>query len=146
MAAYSHILLATDLSSDSYPVAEKARDLARRYQAKLSAIHVVEYWPVDFQGYDMLPPDIDVDQELVKNAQARLDELGGRLRIAPADRHVAIGSTKIEILHLAQSRGVDLIIVGSHGRHGLALLLGSTANAVLHAAPCDVLAVRVPTT
>ena len=37
----------------------------------------------------------------------------------------------------------DLIVVGSHGRHGLALLLGSTANDVLHGAPCDVLAVRL---
>ena len=144
MEAYSHVLLATDLSSENYLVAAKARDLARRYHAKLSAIHVVEYSPLDFQGYDLLPPDIDLDRELVKKAQARLDELGRKLGIAPADQHVAIGSTKIEILHLAQSQGVDLIVVGSHGRHGLALLLGSTANAVLHAAPCDVLAVRVP--
>jgi len=44
---------------------------------------------------------------------------------------------------VADEQGADLIIVGSHGRHGLALLLGSTANGVLHGAACDVLAVRV---
>jgi universal stress protein A len=38
---------------------------------------------------------------------------------------------------------MDLVVVGSHGRHGLSLLLGSTANGVLHGAGCDVLAVRV---
>lgn len=44
---------------------------------------------------------------------------------------------------LAKEQRCDLIVVGSHGRHGLALLLGSTANDILHGAPCDVLAVRL---
>ena len=44
---------------------------------------------------------------------------------------------------MARQQGVDLIVIGGHGRHGLALLLGSTANAVLHGAPCDGLAVRI---
>jgi universal stress protein A len=44
---------------------------------------------------------------------------------------------------MARQQGVDLIVIGGHGRHGLALLLDSTANAVLHGAPGDVLAVRI---
>ena len=44
---------------------------------------------------------------------------------------------------VAEEQSCDLIVVGSHGRHGLALLLGSTANDVLHGAPCDVIAVRL---
>jgi universal stress protein A len=44
---------------------------------------------------------------------------------------------------MAKEEDVDLIIVGSHGRHGLALIFGSTSNSVLHGAPCDVLAVRI---
>jgi universal stress protein A len=44
---------------------------------------------------------------------------------------------------LATEQNCDVIVVGSHGRHGLALLLGSTANDLLHGAPCDVLAVRL---
>ena len=54
-----------------------------------------------------------------------------------------MGSPKTEIVRVANENKVDLIIVGSHGRHGLALLLGSTANGVLHHATCDVLAVRL---
>lgn len=54
-----------------------------------------------------------------------------------------MGSPKLEIVRVAEERQVDLIVVGSHGRHGLALLLGSTANGVLHHAKCDVLAVRL---
>jgi universal stress protein A len=56
---------------------------------------------------------------------------------------VELGSPKAEITRVAEEQGVDLIVVGSHGRLGLELLLGSTANGVLHAAKCDVLAVRV---
>ncbi|BBI62758.1 hypothetical protein HSBAA_40640 [Vreelandella sulfidaeris] len=48
-----------------------------------------------------------------------------------------------EIHRFAEEHGVDLIVVGSHGRHGFALLLGSTSTGVLHGAQCDVLAVRV---
>ena len=54
-----------------------------------------------------------------------------------------IGSPKAEIIRIAEDMGADLIVVGSHGRHGIALLLGSTAASVVHHAKCDVLAVRL---
>jgi universal stress protein A len=44
---------------------------------------------------------------------------------------------------MAKDQDIDLIVVGSHGRHGLALIFGSTSNSVLHGATCDVLAVRI---
>jgi universal stress protein A len=60
-----------------------------------------------------------------------------------SQRYIVTGHTESEIHRVAKEISADLIIVGSHGRHGLALLLGSTANGVLHGATCDVLAVRV---
>ena len=54
-----------------------------------------------------------------------------------------LGRPEVEIHTKAEEIGADLIVVGSHGRYGLALLMGSTANGVLHGATCDVLAVRV---
>ena len=54
-----------------------------------------------------------------------------------------MGRPETEIHNTADEIGADLIVVGSHGRHGLALIFGSTANGVLHGAACDVLAVRV---
>ena len=59
------------------------------------------------------------------------------------EQWVVIGSPKTEILALAEDNNADLIVVGSHGRHGLGLLLGSTASSVLHHAKCDVMAVRL---
>ena len=57
--------------------------------------------------------------------------------------HLAFGQPRQEIHRMASEHGCDLIVTGSHGRHGLALLLGSTSNDLLHAAPCDVLAVHL---
>ncbi|BBI51861.1 hypothetical protein HORIV_42820 [Vreelandella olivaria] len=54
-----------------------------------------------------------------------------------------VGMPDTEIHRFAEEHDVDLIVVGSHGRHGFALLLGSTSTGVLHGAQCDVLAVRV---
>jgi universal stress protein A len=53
------------------------------------------------------------------------------------------GTPKQEIVRLAEQEGIDLIVVGSHGRHGLSLLLGSTANSILHYAGCDVMTIRL---
>jgi len=56
---------------------------------------------------------------------------------------VIIGQPAQEMHRFANDNNVDLIIVGSHGRHGISLILGSTATGVLHGSQCDVLAVRV---
>ena len=68
--------------------------------------------------------------------------MGSRLNIAKEDQHVKVGAVKTELLEIADKLAIDLIVIGSHGRHGLGRLLGSTANAVLHGALCDVLVVR----
>ncbi len=143
MDDYRHILLATDLAPESRHVGDRAVEIAARYGARLSLLHVVDYVPLDLSNDMMLAEPVDVDGRLIEEARANLDRLAGELGLDDAQRWVVLGSTGAEIKRTAEEHGVDLIVVGSHGRHGLALLLGSTANAVLHGAPCDVLAVRV---
>ena len=95
-------------------------------------------------AFDTLPPlPVDFDDLLLQQARTRLEQL--RLRFALQEKliHLEIGVPKREILRVAQEQDVDLILLGSHGRHGIELILGSTANAVLHHADCDVLAVRL---
>jgi universal stress protein A len=70
-------------------------------------------------------------------------ELGKRLAIDDDNQWLVWGVPNQEIVQIAKQEQIDLIVVGSHGRHGLALLLGSTANSILHHATCDVLAVRL---
>lgn len=140
--SYQHLLLAVDLTEESQQVAEKAVALAKLNDAKLSLIHVIE--PLSFAYGGDVPMDLSTIQEqLDEHAQQRLEIFAEGLEIEAQQRHVVSGHTESEIHRIAKEQQVDLIVVGSHGRHGLALLLGSTANGVLHGAKCDVLAVRV---
>ncbi len=144
MNNYQHILLAADFSEHGDIVAQKARYLATKYQAKLSVIHIVDNLPITDAAYGpVIPFDIDLNDELMNAAKKRLAELGKHLSILEDRQFLEMGSAKLEIVATAEEQHVDLIVVGSHGRHGLALLLGSTANGVLHHAKCDVLAVRL---
>ncbi len=143
MPAYSHILLAVDFSGNTDAVAEQALSLRKAFDAKLSLVHVVEFAQFDFSSELTMPQELEMDQQLLELADKRLQELSEKHDIADSERFVSQGSTKREILRIAEEQGVDLIVIGSHGREGIQLLLGSTANAVLHGAPCDVLAVRI---
>jgi universal stress protein A len=143
MSEYRHILLAVDLSPDADAIGQRAADLARRLGAELSLLHVVEQVPVDPANDVMVPERVLLDNQLVESAREALDALARRLGMTDSPRLVELGVTKNEIIRIAREQGTDLIVVGSHERHGLSLLLGSTANAVLHHAPCDVLAVRL---
>ncbi len=144
MNNYQHILLAADFSEHGEFVAQKARYLATKYQAKLSIIHIVDNLPITDAAYGpVIPFDIDLNEELMAAAKKRLADLGKQLSIPENRQFLEMGSAKLEIVATAEEQHADLIVVGSHGRHGLALLLGSTANGVLHHAKCDVLAVRI---
>lgn len=143
MSKYQHILVAVDFSKEFNSVLAKALELQKLYEARLTLIHVVEYTGAMYTGEIPLPEDLDLDQRLAKQAETKLQEMIDEQKLANAGYQVEIGTPKREIVRVAEEQKADLIVLGSHGRHGLQLLLGSTANGVLHLAGCDVLAVRV---
>lgn len=143
MANYKHVLLAVDFSEHGNEVAKKAKEIADRNQAKLSVVHVVDNLPITDAAYGPIPFDVDWTQELLDAAKKHLTRFAAELSVPEESQWLEMGSPKLEIVRVAEENDVDLIVVGSHGRHGLALLLGSTANGVLHHAHCDVLAVRL---
>jgi len=143
MADYSHILLAVDFSRSAEAVVRKAVLMSQAFKARLSLIHVNEFIPMDLSNELLIPQDLEVDQELLDVSARQLKGLAEQLGVEDSGCHITQGSTRREILRVAREEQVDLIVIGSHGREGIQLLLGSTANAVLHGAPCDVLAVRV---
>lgn len=136
---YQHILLATDLLDKHIDVAERARVMAHNYQAKLSIAHVVESLPGYASGYSGV---IDLEEELYEEAKVKLAEFAGSLNIPTQNQHLGSGNPKIVILDIAEEIDADLIVVGGHNRHGLGLLLGSTAATILHAGHRDVLVVH----
>lgn len=142
MKSCKNILVAVDTSNEAKQVLAAAIELSLCFDAKLGLIHVVE--PVVTESsYDLINTvPLEMDDLLVKHAQDFLANLKQDLA-ADVSSCVEVGSIKAEILRHARENNADLIVVGSHGRHGLALLLGSTANALLHGAPCDVYVVRI---
>lgn len=141
--AYRQILLALDLRELSENVARRAAEVARDCGGALTLLHVVEFIPVDPAGEALLPPPVNLEEELVASAKQRLETLAASVGLRDAPQRIEIGTIKHEILRVAQEIDADLIVLGCYERHGLALLLGSTEGSVLHAAPCDVLAVRL---
>ena len=139
---YRHILVGLDLSDETPQVLSKALQIARTYNAQLSVAHVLE--PIAFAYGGDMPLDIsEVQTQQVQRAESDLQELIKSIDYPIAQEHVLVGQPASELHYLAEQQDVDLIIVGSHGRKGFALLLGSTPNGVLHGATCDVLAVYV---
>ncbi len=142
MSNYKTILLAIDLSDEAEEVTAKALSLTKSNDATLHVIHVIE--PLSFAYGGDIPMDFSgIQDEIQKQAQSQLTDFASRHQLPEQQQHIVIGRPENEIHSLAKELKADLIVVGSHGRHGFALLLGSTANGVLHGASCDVLAVRV---
>jgi universal stress protein A len=142
MARYKKLLVLLDLSDGSEQVAVAAREIAAAGGAAIVALHVVEFVPVEPMGETMMP-SLDIERDLVARSLERLADLKDRWGLTGAHCRVESGNTKAEILRVAGEEAVDLIVLGSRERHGLAILVNFTEDTVLHGAHCDVLAVRL---
>jgi universal stress protein A len=142
MTEYRRVLLVVDLSEDSLLIGRRAQAVATAVGAEIDLLHVVEYVPVEPMG-ETLMPAVQIEDELLDRAKQRLTALGIQLGVPAASCRVEAGNVKAEIVRIARERHSDLIVLGSRERHGLSILVNFTEDTVLHAAPCDVLAVRV---
>ncbi|HRP87769.1 MAG TPA: universal stress protein [Gammaproteobacteria bacterium] len=139
---YQRIIAAVDLDEHSDLVLSRAKAVAGVTGAQLRLMHVVEYVPVEPMGEALLPA-VNIEEELVAGARTRLAELAAAAGLDFAEQRVIAGTIKSELLREAREWPADLVVLGSRERHGLALIVNLTEDAVLHAAPCDVLAVRL---
>src|SRR4051812_46059764 len=147
MIALKRILVATDFGEPSDAALTYGQELARTYNATLHVLHVVGdmYLRIAGDAYLAVLPDLQRDAELT--ARERLDALLVHNDPTRPVRKVALTSAApaTAIVDYAKANGIDLIVVGTHGRRAVAhLLLGSVAERVLRTAPCPVLTVRHP--
>ncbi|HWW33488.1 MAG TPA: universal stress protein [Steroidobacteraceae bacterium] len=142
MTVYRRILLVVDLTEDSLVLGRRAAALAGALSAEIELLHVVEFVPVEPMG-ETLMPAVPIEEELLERARQRLTALAADLGLSGAACRVESGNVKSEIVRVARERHADLIMLGSRERHGLSILVNLTEDTVLHAAPCDVLAMRV---
>jgi universal stress protein A len=140
MQDYQKILVAIDIYSSHESVLNKALNMANK-PADLSLVHVTlpqvyfEPYGAAFRG--------DFVDDLRQQAEDKLTEIAERHGIPVSQIYANLGAPADEIHHVAKELQADLIVIGTHGKSGLKLLLGSTANGVLHGVKCDVLAVKV---
>jgi universal stress protein A len=146
MSKYQHVLVAIDVTEEAGEVLAKAQQAAADAGAELTAVTIVRPLTHAYTGMEvagLAAAAVNFEAEAKASVEKSLGDLCEQHGIDAAHRHVRFGVPANEIKHCAEEFGADLIVVGSHGRHGLGLLLGSTANAVLHGAGCDILTVRV---
>lgn len=137
---YKRVLLATDFDEVGICAAKKAKAIADENGASLFLVHVVE--PIPAYAYPGFAGFAEVEVSIREQAEKELDKLADGLGVDKKHMLIEFGSIKNEVLRVAHEHKIDLIVTGSHGKHGLALLLGSTADAILHGAHCDILIVR----
>lgn len=136
--AFQQILLATDLTKNSLAIAKRVREFADAVGAKLSIVHVMAHAPVAYAGEFSIPIDAELEIKLKKQAKERLSALADQVGVAEDARYIKEGSIKKTVVALAKEIQADLLVTGARSHKGIAALLGSQANAISHAAPCDV--------
>jgi universal stress protein A len=140
MAMYKRVLFATDFDQVGVNAAQKAKKIADEFGAKLFLVHVVEAIPA--YAYPGFAGFAEVEISIREQADKELTALAKKLGVDKKHQLLEFGSIKIEVLRAAKENKIDLIVTGTHGRHGLALFLGSTSEAILHGAECDILIVH----
>lgn len=150
MSMYKKVIVAVDMEGGARDVINKASQLLADNNAEIKVMTVV-YTALQMYGTSMvigdsayLPENLVVDNKTIAaEILPRLEAITKEFDLPGHQCVVEFGRAIDVILDTADEEHADLVVIGSHGRHGLGLLLGSTANGVLHRAKCDVLAVRI---
>lgn len=148
-ATLKKVLIALDATDEAEEVLEGATALDPRGSIDFQVVTVIPPLLGGVSGMDgasfaaswpLREMEETIARETAKNIRERVAGFG----IEPNRVAVRIGRPALEIKAYAEEIGADLIVLGSHGRHGIAgVMLGSTANGVLHGCSCDVLTVRI---
>ncbi len=144
MANWRNICCAVDFSGSSRLALEEAADLARRFDARLTLVHVFETGPVGATEGFFAPPELieQMSIELTRKLESWRVEAEKRAE-RPVGQKVLAGDPPSGIVRFAREGEFDLVVVGTRGRTGLQhLLLGSVAEKVVRQAHCPVLVAR----
>jgi len=144
---YQKILIALDFHSDNDQIIEKGRKLVADNQAELLLLHVNEPLTIAYSIDGMAYGDqiVSLESSVRKEAKVKMSKIADELDVKGENRLIRSGNPANEIHGVVKEENVDLIVMGTHGQSGLQLLLGSTANSVLHGVSCDVMVVRIKT-
>jgi len=142
MSAYQQILAAIALDENGSSVLQRAHQLARKDDAQLAALHVIEYLPIE-SGELLMTTPYDVTRELEQQAREGLLHMADQLGITDLNIVVATGPIVTQIETQARKLGSDLIIIGHQPRKGLSAWFSHVEDNLVHSTPCDVLVLRL---
>ncbi|WMP18535.1 universal stress protein [Thiothrix lacustris] len=146
MFNYQHILAPIDLSDSSNPVIQRARELAEHYDARLTLLHVVENIPLGAEPFgepSSLMMNEELHQQQLRNANQKMQTLTTPFSLPlNVEQTIKEGFTTSTILEFANHKQIDLIVIAHSGKKGFLGFLGSTADAIVKSADCDVLVVK----
>lgn len=144
MSLYEKTIVAIDPCIESDDLIEKAIAITKDSK-QITLVHVMELMCA-LPTAPYAPVVIDTSQiesQVKESAENHMKALIKKHQLSADNFTILTGSTAGEIKTYADEQDVDAIVIGSHGRHGLGLLLGSTASGVIHGCGCDVLVVRL---
>ena len=149
MSSYQKILVAIDFSDHSQQALVRATVMAEQFGAEVSLVHVAEvptYPILEDIAVTGMPGlwDDEFSQQIIDASDERLERLSTRYSVSSTK--TLLGDPSSEIVEMALSKKIDLIVMGFHGASGLSRLIGSTTHSVINDAPCDVLAVKLDET
>jgi nucleotide-binding universal stress UspA family protein len=139
------ILVPVDFSAASRAALWRASELASALGATVEVLHVVDLpKPQHMAAEFHVPMPIEYLKDVRRQTEEHFTEWLATANVPPTVHHeIGDGKPNAEIVEYARDRGVDLIVMGTHGRGGMShLLLGSVAEKVIRAAPCPVMTVR----
>jgi nucleotide-binding universal stress UspA family protein len=142
---FRHILAPTDFSEYSKKAVASALELAKKFGAKLTILHVIELPPYPVEGY--VPPSLSQTfmDDMERQATTDLAQLIPEAEAAGVQvaRLVAVGTPYRKIIDMAEAEHIDLIVMATAGRTGFShLIMGSIAERVVRTASCPVLTIR----
>lgn len=138
--AYRHILVAVDYSPHNERLVKRALQLASAFDAKVHLVHAVDYPLYYDEAYDPIIA-VDTEKEMEAIAKEHMNALLKQMDAPQLSGEALPGSPKGVVLSQAEALNADLIVMGKHGQGVLGSLLGSTTNAVMHHARCEVLSI-----
>ena len=144
MTNITRILVPTDFSEPADAALDYAVDLSKTLGAQISLVHVFDEIPAATLSFDLyMPLSAEARDEVLSTVRRRLAERVERSGRPDVTSDVLVGGTARAIVDAARNHHADLIVMGTHGRLGVAhLLLGSVAERVVRTAECPVLTVR----
>lgn len=141
---FKKVLCAVDFSEFTNQIVAYASEVAKRFDSELHLIHVIPNLNYFTPYESFLTPEnlVAIERNIEGEVEKDFDKIIKKLDM-PVKKAIKTGVTFVEIIDYIKTEGIDLVVIGTHGRSGIEhILIGSVAEKVVRKSPCPVLTIR----